>query len=306
MIQSVLLFLKGMAMGAADVVPGVSGGTIALVTGIYDRLLMAIKSVGLDTFVALRRGGIALAWKQIDGQFLMTLLLGILTSVFLLAKVIHHLLDVQPVLVWSFFFGLVLASSIYVGARVNQWNARIIGMLVLGVAVAAFIGTSTPTSIAVLPITLFLAGALAICAMILPGISGSFILLLMGMYGPVIEAVKSFNIVNLLIFALGCVVGILAFSRVLSYLLQRYHDAMLALLTGFMVGALVKIWPWKIVMSFNISASGKKTPLIEDLVLPSAYIGDPQIGLACALIITGAGVIFLFDRVGKMAKKTNF
>lgn len=303
MIQTIFLFLKGMAMGAADVVPGVSGGTIALVTGIYDRLINAIKSVGLDTLKALKNGGIAAAWRQIDGNFLLVLLAGILSSIVLLASLIHHLLDQQPILVWSFFFGLVLASALYVGSQVSQWKPLYWIVLAAGVLVAGLISTMSPTSIEVTSLTLFGAGALAICAMILPGISGSFILLMMGMYAPVITAIKGFEINNLVIFASGCVVGILAFSRLLSWLLKHYHNAMLALLTGFMLGALVKIWPWKLVVSFTLSSSGAQKPLVEKLQWPTDYIlRDPQIPEAIVCALAGAGVIFVMERLGKLIK----
>lgn len=303
MIQTIFLFLKGMAMGAADIVPGVSGGTIALVAGIYDRLINAIKSVGLDTFKALKNGGIAAAWRQIDGTFLLTLVAGIVTSALLLASLIHHLLDEQPILVWSFFFGLVLASALYVGSQIPQWKPQYWLLLVVGTATAAFISTMAPTEVTVTSLTLFGAGALAICAMILPGISGSFILLMIGMYAPVIAAIKGFEIDKLAIFAGGCAVGILAFSRLLSWLLKHYHNAMLALLTGFMLGALVKIWPWKLVVSFTLSSSGAQKPLVEKLLWPTDYVlRDPQIIEAIVCALAGAGVVFLLERIGKLAK----
>jgi len=301
MIQTIFLFLKGMAMGAADVVPGVSGGTIALVAGIYDRLINAIKSVGLDTLKALKNGGIAAAWRQIDGNFLLVLLAGILSSVVLLASLIHHLLDTQPILVWSFFFGLVLASALYVGTQIPSWQKNHWFWLVVGTACAAWISSMAPTSIAVTPLSLFGAGALAICAMILPGISGSFILLMIGMYTPVIAAIKGLDFANLGIFAGGCVVGILAFSRVLSWLLSRYHHAMLALLTGFMLGALVKIWPWKLVVSYTVSSSGAQKPLVEKLLWPTDYVlRDPQIIEAAVCALAGAGAVFVLERLGKL------
>lgn len=290
-------------MGAADIVPGVSGGTIALVTGIYDRLINAIHNIGLDTFKALKNGGIPAAWRQIDGNFLLVLVAGIVSSALLFASVIHHLLDEHPILVWSFFFGLVLASALYVASQIPQWKPQYWALLAAGTATAAFIGTMTPTSIEVTSLTLFGAGALAICAMILPGISGSFILLMIGMYTPVIAAIKGFEITKLAIFAGGCAVGILAFSRVLSWLLKHYHNAMLAVLTGFMLGALVKIWPWKLVVSFTLSSSGAQKPLVEKLQWPTDYVlRDPQIPEAIICALAGAGVVFVMERLGKMIR----
>lgn len=290
-------------MGAADIVPGVSGGTIALVTGIYDRLINAIKSVGLETLVTLKQRGIQAAWRQIDGNFLLVLVSGILTSIILLAGVIHQLLESHPILVWSFFFGLVLASALYVASQISRWRFNHWVLLAVGASVAAAISLMSPTSIDVTPFTLFGAGALAICAMILPGISGSFILLMIGMYAPVISAIKGLHIDSLAIFALGCLVGILVFSRVLSWLLTYYHSLMLSLLTGLMLGALVKIWPWKEVISYTISSSGAQKPLVEKLLWPTEYmINDPKIGLACVCALAGAGLVLVLERIGKVLK----
>ncbi|WP_283789764.1 DUF368 domain-containing protein [Bermanella sp. WJH001] len=294
-------FFRGMAMGAADIVPGVSGGTIALLTGIYERLISAIKSVGWDTLVTLKQKGIKAAWQQIDGTFLLSILFGAATSIILLSKVLHYLIETQPIMLWSFFFGLVLASVAYVVKQVDSWNPARILLLVLGTIVAAFISLSQATEIEVTSFSLFFAGSIAICAMILPGISGSFILLLMGMYGFIIGAVKSFDLVSLGIFASGCLVGIMLFSRVLSWLLQHFHSATMAVLSGFMLGALVKLWPWKAVLSYRTNSAGDQVPFIETPVWPWLH-QDPQIILAIVAVIIGFSIVFVMDRLLKNTK----
>jgi putative membrane protein len=294
-------FLKGMAMGAADIVPGVSGGTIALLTGIYERLIGGIKSVGWDTLVTLKQKGLKAAWQQMDGTFLLSILAGAATSIILLSKVLHHLIETQPIMLWSFFFGLVLASVAYVTKQVDQWNIGRVALLILGSIVAALISISPAATLDVTPLSLFFAGSIAICAMILPGISGSFILLLMGMYSVVIGAVKSFDLVSIGIFAGGCLVGIMLFSRVLSWLLQHYHNATMALLSGFMLGALVKLWPWKIVSLYRMNNAGEQVPFIESPVWPWVH-QEPQVSTAIVAVIIGFSIVFIMDRVFKKAK----
>ena len=288
-------------MGAADIVPGVSGGTIALLTGIYERLISAIKSVGWDTLVTLKQKGIKAAWQQIDGTFLLSILAGAATSIILLSKVLHYLIETQPIMLWSFFFGLVLASVVYVVKQVNSWNPARIILLILGTLVAALISLSPATEIEVTSFSLFFAGSIAICAMILPGISGSFILLLMGMYGFIIGAIKSFDLISLGIFASGCLVGIMLFSRVLSWLLQHYHSATMAVLSGFMLGALVKLWPWKSVLSYRTNSAGELVPFIESPVWPWLH-QEPQIILAIVAVIIGFSIVFVMDRVLRNTK----
>lgn len=288
-------FLRGMAMGAADIVPGVSGGTIALLTGIYERLIGAIKSVGWDTLVTLKQKGIKAAWQQMDGTFLLSILGGAATSIILLSKVLHYFIQSQPIMLWSFFFGLVMASVIYVAKQVESWNVVRAAWLILGTIVAAVISLSQANEIEVTSISLFFAGSIAICAMILPGISGSFILLLMGMYGFIIGAIKSFDLASLGIFASGCLIGIMLFSRVLSWLLQHYHNATMALLSGFMLGALVKLWPWKDVLSYRTNSAGDQVPFIESPVWPWLY-QEPQISVAIVAVIIGFSIVFVMDR----------
>lgn len=266
-----LLFLKGMAMGAADVVPGVSGGTIAFITNIYETLIDSIHSIGPKTLVILKNEGIAKAWSSFNGNFLLVLFLGIATSVFSLAKLITHLLQNHPVLVWSFFFGLIVVSAIYVGRQIKDWNPAKAIVLLVGAGFAWQIANITPTEIEPTPVIVFFSGALAICAMILPGISGSFILLMLGMYSHVLGAIKSLDIVTMGIFGCGCVLGLLMFSRVLNWLLKHYHEVTMALLTGFMIGSLNKVWPWKHTLSYRTNSHGEQVPLLQENVSPARF-----------------------------------
>ncbi|MBA3391196.1 MAG: DUF368 domain-containing protein [Deltaproteobacteria bacterium] len=308
MRQRVLLFLKGMAMGAADVVPGVSGGTIAFISGIYEELLATIRSFGPETLRVLRTQGVRSAWLQINGTFLVTLLAGIATSIVLLVRPITWALEHEPVLMWSFFFGLVAASVLICGKKVQRWSVPpIVGLLVGAVAAGsiAFLGVATaPDNLAFY----FLAGAIAICAMILPGISGSFILLLMGAYGPVMNAIKTFDLAIIGVFAGGCVVGLMMFSRLLTWMFKRHHDLTTSTLTGFLLGSLLIIWPWKQVVSVRESSHGL-VPLMRDNVLPGDYatvsasehlLGitekQPQLAAAIALMVFGAALLVILER----------
>ncbi len=290
--QRTLLFIKGMAMGAADVVPGVSGGTIAFITNIYEQLIDSIHSIGPKTLVILKNEGLAKAWSSFNGTFLLTLFLGIATSVFTLAKVITHLLETQPIMVWSFFFGLIVVSAIYIGRQIKDWDIAKVVTVCVGAFIAWQISGMTPTEVEATPLIIFFSGALAICAMILPGISGSFILLMLGMYGHILGAIKGFDVVIMGIFGGGCVVGLLAFSRVLDWLLKHYHELTMALLTGFMIGSLNKVWPWKQTISFRTNSHGEQVPLVQVNVSPAEY--SELMGVDSQLV---AGVIFMVAAV---------
>lgn len=291
-----IISLKGVAMGAADVVPGVSGGTIAFISGIYEELIGSINQVNLKLLTTLKDQGIAAAWKQVNGNFLLSLLIGIGVSVLSLAKLIRHLLETQPVLIWAFFFGLVLASIIFVGKKITRWYPGTIILLIAGGVLAYFITTLTPQEAEVTYLYVFLSGALAICAMILPGISGSFILLLLGMYKPVLDAIHFRDLGVIAVLMGGAVVGLLSFSRLLKWLFDHYENLTLAVLTGFILGSLNKIWPWKEVLESEI-INGKLKILKEQSVLPSAYEGDPQLGLAIFFGLLGFGFILLLERL---------
>lgn len=294
------VLITGLLMGAADIVPGVSGGTIAFVSGIYDELLDSIKSLNPKAVGILYSKGIKEFWSYINGSFLVTLLVGILTSVFTLASVFLYLLEEYPVLLWAFFFGLILASSISIGKKIAHYSIPVVLSFVVGVAVAYTITTISPSHINPTNWTYFLSGAFAICAMILPGISGSFILLLVGMYVPVITAVKSFDLITLIIFASGCGIGLICFSHFLSFMLKNHKQETVALLTGFMLGALSKVWPWKQDLEFVFVNQHKQIPLVQKNVMPFSYelvTGQPAyLMAACCCVFFGFLLIYVFDR----------
>lgn len=298
-----LLVSKGLAMGAADVIPGVSGGTIALIVGIYEELVNSIKSINIKALKLLLSGKLAAFWKAINGNFLLSVLLGIGISIFSLAKAVTYLLNHYPILVWSFFFGLILASTIYVAQTIKKWNTGIIIAAIAGALIAFFITIITPTEANTSWINIFFSGAIAICAMILPGISGSFILVLLGMYQFIIGAVGDLNIPVLLVFAAGAVIGIIAFSNFLSWLLAKFHDLTIALLAGFMVGSLNKIWPWKEVTKTFIDRHGDVQPLTERNILPGAYESitgnDSWLWGAIIFLIIGFVIIFVIEAASK-------
>jgi putative membrane protein len=286
-------FFKGMAMGAADIVPGVSGGTVALLTGIYERLINAIKSVGLDTVFTLKEKGIKAAWAQIDGTFLLSILLGAATSILIFAQFIHLLLEDYPIPTWAGFFGLVLACVFHVGQQVDKWDVKHVSIMMVGAVFVGAISMASATEVAITPLVLFFSGALAICAMILPGISGSFILLLLGVYGQIIAAIKGFDIAVLSVFAAGCLVGIMLFSRVLSWVFDRYRSFVLALLTGFMIGALVKVWPWKAILSYRVNSRGESVPFMDTPIAPWSH-DSPQLTISILVFLVGfLGVLWL-------------
>jgi putative membrane protein len=287
-----------MAMGAADIVPGVSGGTIALLTGIYERLINGIKSVGLDTIITLKNDGVKAAWKQIDGTFLLSILLGAATSILIFARVIHYLLEHFAVPTWAGFFGLVLACVFHVGQQVDKWDVKNGFLMVVGAVLVGVISFSSATEIEITPLILFVTGSIAICAMILPGISGSFILLLLGVYGPVIAAIKGFDLSVLSIFAAGCLVGLMTFSRVLAWVFKYYRSPMLAVLTGFMIGALVKVWPWKAVLSYRLNSGGEPVPFLDVPIFPWAH-PDPQILVSAMTFFVGLLGVLWLDSKGK-------
>lgn len=299
----VWLFLKGMAMGAADVVPGVSGGTIAFISGIYQRLLVALKSLNPTALGVLFKQGIPEFWKSIDGWFLLTLFSGVLLSIALLANVINRALEGYPILVWSFFFGLVVAAGIYLIQQIPRWRFLEGIAIIVGIVIAVTIASLRPAQLPGDWWMVMIAGSIAICAMILPGISGSFILLLMGMYKIIIEAVQSLDIVALVSFASGCIMGLLGFSHLLSWLLAKYETIVYALLTGILIGSLNVLWPWKQVHETIINRHGETIPMVQSNILPSRYSelsSEPAYLLSamlCALF--GLVLVLLLERIGR-------
>lgn len=283
-------------MGAADVVPGVSGGTIAFISGIYEELIDSINKVSLNAFKVLRKEGFVAMWQSINGNFLISLFIGIAISVITLAKLIRHLLETQPVLIWAFFFGLVLASIIHVAKQIKKWNLVSVILLIIGAFVAYYITTLVPQTTEISSGYVFLSGALAICAMILPGISGSYILLLLGMYKPVLDAIhdKDFKIIGLL--GAGAIVGLLSFSRLLKWLFDHYQNLTLATLTGFIIGSLNKIWPWKRVIDSEM-INGKLKILQEKSVSPFHYEGENELFFAVILAVVGFMFIVFLEKL---------
>lgn len=287
-----LLILKGMGMGAADVVPGVSGGTIAFIVGIYQELLDSIKSIGKDSLKLLFTGKFPAFWKEINGSFLLSIVTGICISVFSLAKIITSLLVTHPILVWAFFFGLVLASTWFVSKDIKQWSWKTILSYIIGIAAAYYITVSTPTETPNNLFFIFFCGAIAICAMILPGISGSFILVLLGKYFYIMEAVKSLNVMVMLVFTSGAFLGITTFAHILSFALRKFHDITIAVLAGFMLGSLNKVWPWKKTIETYIDSHGVTKPLIETNILPDQLLWE-----AIGLMILGFAIVYFLEKL---------
>lgn len=294
------VFLRGIAMGAADVIPGVSGGTIAFITGIYEELIDTIQRFDLSILKRLKEEGFLKTWDYINGSFLFSLILGILLSIFTLASLVTYLLATFPILVSAFFFGLILASAIYIGNQVSHWNWVVIFILFLGIAAAFAISFVTPASGAE-PSFLYLTmcGAFAICAMILPGISGAFILLLLGQYTTILQAVKTIQISTLIPVAIGAIIGLISFSKLLKYLFHQWKNQTLAVLTGFVIGALYKVWPWKKVLSTYTDSHGELQPLQEIAINPFAYESNPFIWQSVVFFILGISIVFVLEKLGK-------
>ena len=281
-------------MGAADVVPGVSGGTVAFITGIYDELLGALSRIP-EAVLLMLQGQVKRAWQLANINFLLILFSGILLSVLSLARLITWLLETQPIALWSFFFGLILVSCYLVGRDIQRWQLSRWLAFSGGAGFAWWITVASPITWGHDPLSLFAAGAIAICAMILPGISGSFILVLMGLYPTVILAVKQLDLSVLAIFAAGCLFGLLAFARLLRAALQQFRDLTLALLTGIMFGSLNKIWPWKNTLSWRTDRHGVEVPLIQENISPWQFTDLFQIDaqLIPALLLTLFGILLV-------------
>lgn len=320
--------LKGVAMGAADAVPGVSGGTIAFISGIYEELITTISGVNLSLLTTLRKSGFSAFWKQLNGNFLVALLTGILISFVSFMRLAKYLIEEHPILIWSFFFGLIVASIFFVGKQIKTWNLGTIVSLILGTLAAYYITTLSSMANNDSTLFLFFAGAIAICAMILPGISGSFILVILGAYKTLSDALHDFDFKRIAIFAVGALIGLLSFSRVLKWLFKHYKSTTLAVLTGFIFGSLNKIWPWKETLTVLEKSTGQTIPVSqitdygtievyqrqinnfesfkmvsEKSVLPFHYSEinntiDPQIGLAVGLMVVGFLTIFILERIG--------
>lgn len=305
-IDYIMVAVKGACMGAADVIPGVSGGTIAFITGIYDDLLGSINAIDATAVKLFFTGKFKEFWKHINGSFLVSLFCGILISVLTLAGLMQYLLEHHPIQTWAFFFGLIVASSIFILRGIEGWNLKAVLFLIFGVFLGVTICTLSPTTTPDALWFIFLSGAIAICAMILPGISGSFILLILGKYQYIMGAISGLtsgqavgeSIVVLGVFAVGAVCGILAFSRFLHWLLGRFHKETLITLAGFIIGSLVKVWPW----SDKAAIVRAQFPDAASVAEASLQI-DMQVGSAILFAVIGFSLVTGIELVGKMLSK---
>jgi len=293
--EYIVITLKGMAMGAADVVPGVSGGTIAFISGIYEELITSINNIEPGLINTWREDGFSSAWKKLNGSFLLALFTGIFISLFSLATLVSWLLENQPILLWSFFFGLVSASIFYVGKEIKNWNVATVFILFFGAAIAYFITTLPPSENSASLPYLFFSGALAVCAMILPGISGAFILVLLGSYKTILDSVHERDYAIVITVAAGAIFGLLSFARILKWLFKNYRNMTLAVLTGFILGSLNKIWPWKKVLETRMFGDKEKI-IAEQSISPFSFEGDPQLMYAIIAAIVGFSLIFILER----------
>lgn len=296
-------------MGAADVIPGVSGGTIAFITGIYEELLNSLKAIDLEAFKLLGKFKIVEFWKKINGSFLITVLAGVGTSILSLAKLMTYLLEKHPIQIWSFFFGLILISAPLILRSVTRWKPGAILSFLLGIAIAYGITILSPTQTPEDLWFIFIAGALAICAMILPGISGAFILLLIGKYEYIIHALIEINLPVIAVFIAGCVIGLLSFSKFLSWILAHHHNITIALLAGFMLGSLNKVWPWKEVLSYRMDSSGNQVPAFDKSILPWNYLErtgkDPELIKAMLFMALGVFIVVAIEKIASTLKTKN-
>jgi putative membrane protein len=293
-----IIATKGMSMGAVELVPGVSSGTIALLVGVYQELLDSIKSINLSALKLFITFKWKEFWKVINGNFLLSLVLGICISLFSIARLISFLLHAYPILVWAFIFGLMIASVWVIVQDVRQWNWKLVLCFIIGAIAAFFITMATPTQTPDAFWFIFLCGVIAICGMMMPGTSGSFILILLGKYDYMVNAVKSFNMPVLFIFCAGVVIGITSFSRVLSFALRRFHDITIATMSGFILGSLNIVWPWKRVVETCTDSHGNVIPLIKANMLPDQLLWE-AIGLAFA----GFAFVYLIDKLSKKNKR---
>lgn len=295
-------FLTGFGMGSADIVPGVSGGTIAFIFGIYEELIFSIKQLSGTTIKLMLRGRIKEAFYSVPFTFLAPLGVGILGAIVTLSKLISYLLNTYPSFLWAFFFGLVIASIVLVSRRIVSWNNRDLVTMVVAAVAAYFVVGAVPVETPDTYPLLFLSGAIAICAMILPGISGSFLLLIMGKYEQVLSMITTRDLTGIAIFGFGAVVGLALFSRLLSWMFRYHHDIVVAALTGIMLGSLRKLWPWKEVLQTRINSHGEMVPLVEANILPDwAALGTY---MAIFLVFVGMVLILTLEKFNGTKEKT--
>ena len=300
--EHIITYLKGFAMGVADVVPGVSGGTIALITHIYERLIKAIDKVSLSLVVKLFSHNRKAAWQSIDGTFLLTLMLGIGTAILLVSSGISWLLISYSIPLWSFFFGLILASAFVLKKNVTKWNGIAFAATAIGFFIAVGIGLITPSVGSESLLYLFLCGVLVVIAMILPGISGAFILILLGAYETALNALEKIKVLDVegfivfFVMAAGGLIGLKAFSRILRWLFTKYKNIILATMTGFLLGSLYKVWPWKKITSYYTNIDGIEAPLTTSIMLPELSDPNAHVLLAFIAFIAALFLLYFFEK----------
>ncbi|MEP5255241.1 MAG: DUF368 domain-containing protein [Winogradskyella arenosi] len=316
-LDYLVITFKGIAMGAADVVPGVSGGTIAFISGIYEELIESIDKVNLGLFKTWKQEGFKAAWNSFNGSFLMALFSGIAISILSLAKIIKWLLHHEPVLLWSFFFGLVLASILYIAKQIKGWSVKLVLAIIITSVLSYYITLAEPFASPDSPFYLLFCGFIAIIAMILPGVSGAFILLILGAYQTAIDTINNLRdglltgnmelfkdaFINFILLAVGAVVGLKVFSKALNWMFKHHKNLTLAILTGFMIGSLNKLWPWKQVLKTRVNSEGEIVTLLDKSILPNAYEGDSQLLMATLFIIFGFALILILEGLGKQKNK---
>lgn len=316
-IDYLVITLKGIAMGAADVVPGVSGGTIAFISGIYEELLESIDKVNLSVFKVWKKEGFKTAWTSINGNFLFALFSGIAISILSLAKLIKWLLHHEPILLWSFFFGLVLASILYIAKQIKGWSIKVVIAIIITSILSYYITLAEPFASPDSPFYLLFCGFIAIIAMILPGVSGAFILLILGAYQTAIDTINNLRdgvlngdmalfkdaFLKFILLAVGAIVGLKVFSKALNWMFKHQKNITLAILTGFMIGSLNKIWPWKEVLKTRVNSEGEVVTLLDKSILPTSYNGDNEIVMAIIFIVIGFAAILILETLGKQKNK---
>jgi len=309
--------LKGIAMGAADVVPGVSGGTIAFISGIYEELIESIDKVNFSVLKIWKKEGFKTAWNSFNGNFLIALFSGIAISILSLAKLIKWLLHNEPILLWSFFFGLVLASILYIAKQIKGWSIKLVIAIIITSILSFYITLAEPFASPDSPFYLLFCGFIAIIAMILPGVSGAFILLILGAYQTAIDTINNLRdglltgnmelfkdaFLNFLLLAIGAIFGLKIFSKALNWMFKHHKNLTLAILTGFMIGSLNKIWPWKEVLKTRINSEGEVVTLLDRSILPTSYSGENELLMAAVFIVIGFVVILILESLGKQKNK---
>ncbi len=302
-----LLFAKGLAMGGADVVPGVSGGTIAFISGIYEELIDSIKAVNIESLKVLLKGEFKEFWQQINGNFLVVLLTGIAISLASLARLMTYLMEHNPIQLWSFFLGLIMISSIVILRQIKKWSFGVVIAGIIGIIASYYLTSMAPAQTSDSYWMIFISGAIAICAMILPGISGAFILLILGKYQLVVGALGNLDYGIIAVFIAGCGVGILLFVRLISWLLRKYHNYAIAVLAGFMMGSLNKIWPWKEDIAFGINRHGEQYATIQENITPNHFLeisGEPPLIMQAILFMAiGFFIVVVVEKIALSLKK---